>query len=650
MTSARPERASFEWPAAQRQTWREASHGDASFARALPRARDAGRTPASPAPEIAFLASSGIHPAILVRKSAEARRLGVSADAALLAERIVDDAGFYRALARHFGAPFSERDLRLAPGLDSATAAIAGVAPLERWPGGPRWVFAPRGRQIADLPRAGLRDCVITTPRHFESLLRKADAARIAEDASFAVERAAPGLSARSHAIPGGWPALAAIVALVALAMWIDSGFALALAAAFLWTCFAASCFQRLLALFASFEPMGGTTIAQTDEELPPYTIIVALYREAHMARDLIAAIERLDYPRAKLDVKFVVEADDPQTRHALVRRLPGVEYEVIVAPPGTPRTKPRALNVALPFARGDLLAIFDAEDRPDPMQLRKAAAAFAQAPRDVACFQARLAIDNGGEGPLQALYALDYAALFGVSNRGLAYCNLPIFLGGTSNHFRRDCLVEVGAWDAWNVTEDADLGLRLARYGFRVAFLDSWTDEEAPTTFRSFFRQRTRWMKGWLQTLIVHLRDPRRLWRDLGAQNAMSVLAMFASGVIGPLVWPLFAVGVAWHAWFGVLLEPVGPVAVARSTLTCLLVACGLVAMIAPLVVGAIRQGLRRYLLLLPLLPVWYLALSVSAWMAFFELFSNPYRWAKTDHGFARRRMTVSPVAPPAE
>ena len=214
-----------------------------------------------------------------------------------------------------------------------------------------------------------------------------------------------------------------------------------------------------------------------------------------------------------------------------MARVVPGIEYDIIVAPDGHPRTKPRALNVALPFARGKLITIYDAEDRPQPQQLRRAAAAFVAAPNDVACLQARLAIDNEAKGWLQAIYALDYAALFNVLTPGLAFYELPVFLGGSSNHFHRERLNEVGGWDAWNVTEDADLGVRLARHGWRVATFASRTDEEAPVTLRSFFHQRVRWKKGWLQTCAVHLRNPKRLLRDLGPLRFASVLATFAAG-----------------------------------------------------------------------------------------------------------------------
>jgi cellulose synthase/poly-beta-1,6-N-acetylglucosamine synthase-like glycosyltransferase len=188
------------------------------------------------------------------------------------------------------------------------------------------------------------------------------------------------------------------------------------------------------------------------------------------VARQLSRAIDRLDYPRAKLDVKFVVERDDLQTVAALRACAPRTPHEIIVAPPGGPRTKPNALNVATPFAAGSLVAVYDAEDLPEPRQLRRAAAIFAASPPSLACLQASLVIDNSAAGLLTALYAIEYAALFEVHNRGQCAMGLPLFLGGTSNHFRMDALREVGFWDAYNVTEDADLGLRPARGGYRAS------------------------------------------------------------------------------------------------------------------------------------------------------------------------------------
>ena len=244
------------------------------------------------------------------------------------------------------------------------------------------------------------------------------------------------------------------------------------------------------------------------DDELPSYTVVVALYRETSVVEELVKAIDALDYPKGKLDIKLVVEQRDVETLGRIVDlRLPA-RYEVVVAPLGKPQTKPRALNIALSTARGELVVVYDAEDTPAPDQLRLAASRFA-ADKDLDCLQARLAIRNHSESWLSKLFAIEYAVLFDVVNPGLCALNLPIPLGGSSNHFRLRSLVGVGAWDEWNVTEDADLGVRLARFGYRVKALDSDTWEEAPYEFGNWFRQRVRWQKGWMQTLIVHSRRP---------------------------------------------------------------------------------------------------------------------------------------------
>ena len=292
------------------------------------------------------------------------------------------------------------------------------------------------------------------------------------------------------------------------------------------------SVIMRLLATTEACEAPPEPVRLPGDKDLPVYTIVAPLYRETEVARKLLAALERLDYPRAKLDVKFVVEADDPQTRLALEACDLPVWCEIIVAPPGAPRTKPRALNVALPVARGELLTIYDAEDEPDPDQLRRAAGRFALAAPDMACLQARLAIDNSGDSWLAALFALEYAALFDVVNPGIAALGLPMPLGGTSNHFRVDVLRELRGWDAWNVTEDADLGMRLARAGYRVETLASTTHEEAPVTMRAWLAQRRRWQKGWAQTLVTMSKHPLRLARDMGIARASAALAILIAGV----------------------------------------------------------------------------------------------------------------------
>lgn len=193
-----------------------------------------------------------------------------------------------------------------------------------------------------------------------------------------------------------------------------------------------------------------------------------------------------------------MIEEDDRETLSALsgAGHRPG--REILLAPAGLPRTKPRALNVALPLVRGQFVAVFDAEDVPDPLQIKMAAQRFASAPEKLGCLQARLAIDNTGDGWLARLFAIEYAALFDVINVGFGALRLPFPLGGSSNHFRTDILRKIGGWDAWNVTEDADIGLRLARFGYYAETFHSTTHEEAPTRLGAFLSQRRRWCKGW--------------------------------------------------------------------------------------------------------------------------------------------------------
>jgi cellulose synthase/poly-beta-1,6-N-acetylglucosamine synthase-like glycosyltransferase len=293
-----------------------------------------------------------------------------------------------------------------------------------------------------------------------------------------------------------------------------------ALLSAALWLIFSASVMLRSMAAIANGPEVFPSKI--TDDKLPNYTIVVALYHEASVVEDLVKAIDALDYPKGKLDIKLVVEQRDVETFGRLVELgLPG-RYEVIVAPLGKPQTKPRALNITLSSARGDLIVVYDAEDIPASNQLHLAASRFA-ADKDLDCLQARLAIRNHGESWLSKLFAIEYAILFDVINPGLCALDLPIPLGGSSNHFRVRSLVGVGAWDEWNVTEDADLGVRLARFGYRVKALDSDTWEEAPFEVGNWFRQRARWQKGWMQTLIVHARRPIFFWRDLGPRRAVA-------------------------------------------------------------------------------------------------------------------------------
>jgi cellulose synthase/poly-beta-1,6-N-acetylglucosamine synthase-like glycosyltransferase len=256
-----------------------------------------------------------------------------------------------------------------------------------------------------------------------------------------------------------------------------------------------------------------------------------------------------------------------------------------------------------------------------------------------VACLQARLAIDNSRDCWLTRYFALEYAQLFDAMLPGMARLGLPIPLGGTSNHFRRDALVEVGGWDAWNVTEDADLGMRLARAGLTVDVLSSTTWEEAPIRFGAWFRQRTRWLKGWIQTSLVHGALTPRLVSEIGLFGALAVFTL-TYGLVGTaLGLPFFLINVVRSLVDGSLFGPDDMLQFASSVNAFLIFLLGTAALLWPLSVGAARRGLRLRLEDTALLPLYYLMASAACWWALWELFDAPSFWAKTEHGLGHRR-----------
>jgi cellulose synthase/poly-beta-1,6-N-acetylglucosamine synthase-like glycosyltransferase len=363
----------------------------------------------------------------------------------------------------------------------------------------------------------------------------------------------------------------------------------------------------------------------QSDDNLPTYSILIPVYREAGMIPQMARSIASLDYPAEKLDVSLVVEEDDAETREAV--RAAGLR--AIVVPPCVPRTKPKACNFALQMARGEFIVVYDAEDRPEPDQLRKAVAAFRSHP-EISCFQARLAIDRA-TGWLAHMFAVDYDLWFRMLLPGLARLGGPIPLGGTSNHFRTASLVDAGAWDPFNVTEDADLGVRLARLGQGVAILDSTTFEEAPTRFSIWLRQRTRWMKGYMQTVLVHSRDLAHLNREIGVGG----LVLFGA-FLGGAIWSSLVNPVMWLTCIAGLLQAT----VGTSDLGLLARISGGTLLFANLLLAGLailRSGRRPAVTALVLTyPAYWFLISAAGYRAAWQLLRDPFRWEKTPHGSA--------------
>ena len=360
------------------------------------------------------------------------------------------------------------------------------------------------------------------------------------------------------------------------------------------------------------------------DNDLPVYTVICPLYREASVAAELVAALERLDYPRDRLQVLVTLEADDLETQAALADLILPNFIQIIDAPSGHPRTKPRACNVALERARGDLVVIYDAEDRPDPQQLREAVARFAASPRDLACLQAPLRIEPDRRF-LPAQFALEYAFQFEVLQPALARFGAPFPLGGTSNHFRTSVLREVGGWDPYNVTEDADLGFRLARGGYSLGVLASPTWETAPQNLGEWLPQRARWVKGYMQTFGVHTRGADLLkppsLAALLATLGVSIASAFAHGPLA--VWVLATI------FYGLATGHVPPI----PTADLILLAGGCAAAAGAGYVGLRRAGLPVRARDLLLAPAYWPLQSWAAAKATVQLFRRPFHWDKTPH-----------------
>jgi hypothetical protein len=493
--------------------------------------------------------------------------------------------------------------------------------------------------ELAELAAAARREVrpLLAAPRALEALSRRVYAAEQAALARTALLARFPGESAARVLSPGQrWVFGAAAVALV-VGLLLDPATTAAVVLAAAAVVVAVVTAARLWLGFSALGRGEAVTVSPADlaalEEraLPTYTVLVPLLREGPLVPRLLAALAALDYPRHRLDVRLLVEADDAETLTALrCSELPP-HVTLVEVPLGAPRTKPRALAYGLLHARGQRLVVFDAEDRPDADQLRKAVAAFARAPRRVACLQARLATYNGDRSVLTRWFDADYAVQFDLLLPALARRGAPLPLGGTSNHFVTERLVEVGGWDPFNVTEDADLGLRLHKAGLRTAVLESATLEEAPVMPGTWVRQRTRWSKGHLQTLLVQTRHPARLVRRLGIRGTLGFLATVGS-VLVPLLAPVFwLLTTLWFLTTPDWLHDVFPGPVFHLAAVALL--AGTVGAILLAVGGMLQRGLFggvRHALLVPL--AWGLV-ALATWRAVAQLPARAHEWEKTDH-----------------
>lgn len=580
-----------------------------------------------------------------------ARRWNVRFGEVVVAMGWIRSLDLYRTLAAHVGVPFVDLsaqppDATLLNPADAALYTGRLMMPWRRQANGRLTIAtADPGAETAEFARgkwgSGIEfvvtskfDIIWTTQRVFEAYL--------SHEAVHSLDDRDPVMSARRIVTA---PQLIFIYALVTTVM-------LGLAHAPAATLIAANTligiwylgnfiFKSLLVWYSESAPSGGdgdldaAVRALRDEDLPVFTVLVPMFREPEVLPILAHALRSLHYPRAKLDIKLVLEANDtPTIEAAKALGLEGI-FEIIRVPPSHPQTKPKACNYALRYARGDYVVIYDAEDKPEPDQLLKVVAAFQRAPVNTACIQCRLNYYNARENWLTRMFTLDYSLMFDLLLPGLERLKVPIPLGGTSNHFRLDVLRELNGWDPFNVTEDADLGIRMTQKGYRVGVIESTTFEEANVAIGNWIRQRSRWIKGYMMTFLVHTRRPVHLVQSTGLGGALGFTFFVGGTVLSALLNPLYwAMLLVWACSRTTGFDDLFPPFLRYLSLFNLLAGNG--AFIYLTMLSPLR---RKWIDLVPysLTVVAYWALmSVAAYKALWQLIYKPFYWEKTQHGLS--------------
>ena len=468
---------------------------------------------------------------------------------------------------------------------------------------------------------------VLAPAERIEAALRTARGAQLARAAETRLPLAESCRGFRTTAL-GTWAVLAGLLALT-VTMW-----SLSLSVLLLWSALtlALTAGLKLAALLQTRPAEPPAAAAVVIARLPVVSIMVALYRESDIAARLVRRLSRLDYPHDLLDIILIVEEDDRLTRDTLRRADLPAWIRVTVAPRGRVRTKPRALNFGLAQCRGSIVGVYDAEDAPEPDQIRKVVDRFHHRGPEVACLQGQLDFYNPRRNWLARCFTVEYAGWFRVMLPGLQRLGLPLPLGGTTLFFRRDVLERLGGWDAHNVTEDADLGMRLARHGFRTEVIETTTYEEANCAALPWVKQRSRWVKGYLMTYMAHMRTPRLLWRQLGPRGFLGFQVLFlgslSQALLAPLMWSMFALQLGLgHPVASVLNHGViVAIAVLFAVAEALNVVLG--------IVGLRRSGQDLSAAWVPTLILYFPLQAFAAYKALWEVLRCPFYWDKTSHG----------------
>jgi glycosyltransferase XagB len=513
-----------------------------------------------------------------------------------------------------------------------------------------RNIFAAvEGAPLQNAAELDFRPVARIKPRDFRASIRRCLGSKLLRHATNNLRNCQPELSAH-HRFTSLQIVAFAIVTLIYIGFIcltpVDISFAIT--SLLLTVFFLSVTALRLMCVIESGKPTSSTTRKLDDEELPVYSVLVPVFRETGVLGQLLVALAQIDYPKHKLDIKLILEENDTAMHRAVAALGIPDHFDLIIVPVGKPQTKPRALNYALQFVRGELLTIYDAEDMPEPDQLKKAASAFAAGPQNLACLQAELTFYNANENWLTRQFAVEYSVLFGLVLPCLARHSLPLPLGGTSNHFRVQILRDVGAWDPFNVTEDADLGLRLARQNYKIQMLDSKTYEEANVQLGNWVHQRARWFKGFIQTWLVYMRDPPSLQKQIGWDGLWAVHATIFGTVFSSIVHPIFTLILVYQLWCEFTEG-----AIRNNLVTGLL---GLSLAVITLSYGtALYAGYHvckkhkfHWWSTLLTMPIYWLLMGFAAWLSVKQFIFQPFHWNKTKHGLSKMAFVENPYFVP--
>ena len=377
------------------------------------------------------------------------------------------------------------------------------------------------------------------------------------------------------------------------------------------------------------------------DNELPIYTILVPVYKEKNVVEILLEGLSKIDYPRERVEILILLEEDDTETIKSVFESIEKHDlsketFRPIVVPHYLPKTKPKACNYGLIFARGKYLVIYDAEDIPEPNQLKMAIATFNKLPQNYICLQARLNYFNKDYNFLTRMFTLEYSYWFDYMLPGLSKFKLPIPLGGTSNHFKTEKLLELGGWDPYNTTEDADLGIRAYMRGYKVGVINSTTYEEANAKVWNWIRQRSRWIKGYMQTWLVYARKPLVLIKKTGFSGFLSFNLLIGGTpltfLINPILWFIFFL---WLLTKTEIVKPIFPSAIFYMALTNL--AIGNFMGIYLNMLSIFKRKNYNLIFYAILNPLYWILHSIAAYKALWQLFTKPFYWEKTEHGISK-------------